>query len=110
MVESLAGKKVMGASAGATHTVVWTEGGEVFTFGHGNDGQLGHGGTGDELVPRMVESLAGKKVMGAAAGGAHTVAWTAGEVYTFGSGRHGNLGHGGTGNETVPRLVGGELW
>jgi alpha-tubulin suppressor-like RCC1 family protein len=163
VVEALSGKKVMGTSAGASHTVVWTEGGEVFTFGLGGDGQLGHGGQGDELVPRLVESLAGekvtgasagathtvvwtegggvytfgrgnhgqlghgeeecvcmprvlkalewRKVVGAAAGGVHTVVWTeAGEVYTFGNGRHGNLGLGGTGNEMVPRLVACELW
>ena len=39
----------------------WTEEGELFellfTFGAGEDGRLGHGGTQNELVPRQVEAL-----------------------------------------------------
>jgi hypothetical protein len=50
----------------------WLEGsgfddaGELFTFGLGNCGRLGHGGDQNELVPRLVETMAGKKVIGAA--------------------------------------------
>ena len=62
LVEALAGKTVVGASAGAYHTSPWTDAGEVFTFGSGNYGQLGHGGDEDgdehELVPRLVVSFA----------------------------------------------------
>ena len=36
---------------------VWTEEGELFTFGNGNYGVLGHGGTQNEYVPRLVEAL-----------------------------------------------------
>jgi len=50
------GKNVIGASAGDTHTAVWTEIGELFTFGRGDRGQMGHGGDG-ESVPRLVEVL-----------------------------------------------------
>jgi len=35
--------------------VVWTEMGELFTFGHGGSGSLGNGGEEDEPVPRLVE-------------------------------------------------------
>ena len=106
MVEALAGQKVVGAAAGYEHTVVWTEGGEVYTFGYGGWGRLGHGGEEHELVPRVVEAVAGKKVVGASAGVDHTVLWTeGGEVYTFGDGGYGELGHGGKGDELVPRVV-----
>jgi len=106
LVEALVGKKVVGAATGDNHTVVWTEGGELFTFGYGDFGRLGHGGTQGELVPRLLEALAGKKVVGAVAGLYHTAAWTdAGELFTFGDGRHGRLGHGGKENELMPRLV-----
>ena len=98
LVEALSGKKVVGAAVGNVHTVVWAEGGEVYTFGHGWMGQLGHvletGGTRDELLPVVVGALAGNKVVGAAAGGRHTIVWTdVGEVYTFGLGFGGRLGH-----------------
>jgi alpha-tubulin suppressor-like RCC1 family protein len=118
VVEALSGKKVVGASAGGGHTVVWTEGGELHTFGVGYRGQLGHGGwtteesedeQANQLTPRVVEALAGKRVIGAATGPLHTVVWTEGsEVYTFGGGHGGLLGHGapvGLENEFVPRMV-----
>jgi len=87
LVEALAGKNVVGAAAGVKHTAVWTEG-ELFTFGNGGYGRLGHGGTQIELVPRLVEALAGKMVIGAAAGDYQTAAWTdAGELFTFEEGK-----------------------
>ena len=68
--------------------------------------ELGHGGEGTELVPRMIQTLAGKEVIGAAAGGNHTAAWTEeGELFTFGAGHSGRLGHGGDQHESLPRLV-----
>jgi len=33
LVEELAGKKVIGATVGSQYTAVWTESGELFTFG-----------------------------------------------------------------------------
>ena len=72
LIQALAGK-VIGTAAGGIHTVVWTDAGELLTFGCG---QLGHGGTPTESVPRLIEALAGKKVVDAAAGTCieHTVA------------------------------------
>ena len=104
LVEALSGKKVIGVAGGPGGAAcVWTDAGEHFTFGHGECGQLGHGGTQNELVPKLVEALAEKKVIGAAAGFEHTVVWTnEGELFTFGGG---NLGHGGHQGELVPRLV-----
>ena len=73
-------------------------------------GRLGHGGTADEMVPRLVEGLLGVKVAQVAASGNHTVICTAeGRVWTFGVGSSGRLGHGGEANEMVPRMVEGLL-
>jgi len=74
LVEALAGKKVIGTLAGDCHTAVWTEEGELFTFGYGNDGRLGHGEEDEleELVPRLVQALPAKKVIGSAAGDRHS--------------------------------------
>jgi len=49
-------------------TAVCTAKGELFTFGKGHKRQLGHGGTQNERVPRLVEALVGKKVVGLSAG------------------------------------------
>ena len=106
LVEALAGRKVDGVSVGHIHTAAWTEAGELFTFGGGEYGQLGHGGEENELLPRLVEALVGKKVVGVSPGDNHTAAWTEeGELFTFGEGEYGKLGHGGEENECMPRLV-----
>jgi alpha-tubulin suppressor-like RCC1 family protein len=87
-------KKVTGV-AQRCHTAVWTELGELFTFGQGEYGNLGHGEDVDERVPRLVDALVGQKVVGAAAGHQHTAVRTeAGELFTFGNGDCGQLGHG----------------
>jgi len=93
LIEALAGKKVIiSAAACECHTAVWTESGELFTFGTGVLGSLGHGGKEEESVPWLVEALAGKKVIGTAAG-SHTGVWTdAGELFTFGRGTFARAG------------------
>ena len=104
----LAGKKVVGASAGHRCPTAWTEAGELFISGLGYEGKLGHGGTQNELVPRLVEAFSGKQVIGAALA-VTTVVWTeAGELFTFGAGDFGQVGHSdGECDVLVPRLVEG---
>ena len=59
-----------------------------------------------ELLPRLMEALAGKAVIGVAVGSHHTMVWTvAGELITFGNGSNGQLGHGELRNQFVPRRV-----
>ena len=55
-VDALAGKKVIGAAAAVITQQYATEDGEIFTFGWGHDGQLGHGGQDDEPVPRLSDA------------------------------------------------------
>jgi hypothetical protein len=97
--------KLLSVTAGGYITAICTVDGNLFTCGGGThkasgDGLgmgLGHEGAehAQELSPRLVEALAGKKVVGVSAGNNHTAAWTeAGELFTFGSGLHGKLGHG----------------
>jgi alpha-tubulin suppressor-like RCC1 family protein len=110
----MVGKRVVGVAAGHAHTVVWTDEGKAYSFGNGSHlgcGNLGHGDDEDELVPRLIEGvLVGKRVVGVAAGHAHTVVWTdEGKAYSFGVGPFGRLGHGGTKTELVPKLIEGVL-
>lgn len=56
--------------------------------------------------PKVIEALRGKKVVKVAAGGAHSAAVTAdGELYTWGKGRYGRLGHGDSDDQLRPKLV-----
>lgn len=61
------------------------EGLAVFTFGRGEDGQLGLGDTCDSDEPKFVDALRGVGVRQIACGSGHTVVLTTdGEVYTWG--------------------------
>lgn len=56
--------------------------------------------------PRVIESLRGTEVIDIAAGGAHSACITAaGELYTWGKGRYGRLGHGDSEDQLKPKMV-----
>eukprot|EP00850_Spirogloea_muscicola_P003742 SM000015S01242 [mRNA] locus=s15:773139:784742:- [translate_table: standard] len=93
-------------SCGANHTLALTGGGDVFSFGQGMFGQLGHGNTDNALSPVHVEGLWGLGIVQVAAGESHSAALTAdGLVYTWGRGKYGQLGHGVLTNEMKPMRV-----
>jgi alpha-tubulin suppressor-like RCC1 family protein len=96
-------------SAESAHSLV-TSGkeGEIWSFGSGDAGKLGHGGTGSEAVPRLIEALSGVVVKQVAAERYHSIVLTRdGDVFTWGSGAFGQLGHGNTGNQLVPKRMEG---
>eukprot|EP01006_Ploeotia_vitrea_P025095 TRINITY_DN57923_c0_g1_i1.p1 TRINITY_DN57923_c0_g1~~TRINITY_DN57923_c0_g1_i1.p1 ORF type:complete len:429 (-),score=37.68 TRINITY_DN57923_c0_g1_i1:538-1803(-) len=78
---------------------------ELYTWGCGADGQLGHGDNSDSLVPRQVEELSGKRIEQFAAGSAHAVAICDREVFSWGDGGQGQLGHGDLASYNVPTIV-----
>ena len=106
IVGALTRYRVLQIAAGREHTGVLTSTGKVFMFGRGEYGQLGSGDTKNRYVPRRLRTLEGFRVVQVAAGHYHTVLLThTGQVYTFGLGHCGQLGHGGVANELTPRLV-----
>lgn len=67
---------------------------EVFSWGSGVNYQLGTGNAHIQKLPCKVDSLYGSVIKLIAAAKFHSVAVTArGEVYTWGFGRGGRLGH-----------------
>nr|XP_048284752.1 alsin isoform X2 [Myodes glareolus] len=78
---------------------------EVWTWGKGKDGQLGHGDVLPRLQPLCVKCLDGKEVIHLEAGDSHSLALTAkSQVYSWGSNTFGQLGHSDF-PTTVPRLA-----
>ncbi|XP_021105915.1 alsin isoform X4 [Heterocephalus glaber] len=78
---------------------------EVWTWGKGKEGQLGHGDVLPRLQPLCVKCLDGKEVIHLEAGGYHSMALTAkSQVYSWGSNTFGQLGHFDF-PTTVPRLA-----
>uniref|UniRef100_A0A672IXI3 Alsin Rho guanine nucleotide exchange factor ALS2 n=1 Tax=Salarias fasciatus TaxID=181472 RepID=A0A672IXI3_SALFA len=67
---------------------------EVWSWGRGSEGQLGHGDHLARLQPLCIKSLTGEEVIRVAAGSHHSLALTAQcQVYTWGSNMCGQLGH-----------------
>ncbi|XP_037308369.2 probable E3 ubiquitin-protein ligase HERC4 isoform X2 [Pungitius pungitius] len=105
-VHCLNKKSTIHISCGKDHTAILTKNGDVFTFGSGQYGQLGHNLFGDELRPRLVAELWGAKVTKIACGWHHTLALTESKrVYSFGCGEQGQLGHGKESHPSVPLPV-----
>lgn len=96
------GVRVTQVACGNEHCLLLTETGQVFSWGIGSRGQLGHGDLENEQeIARQVDSLAGLRVMLVAAGGWHSSAITeCGDLYTWGWNQSGQLGFC-TGKNTV---------
>ncbi|XP_077427017.1 alsin isoform X2 [Vanacampus margaritifer] len=78
---------------------------EVWSWGHGGHGQLGHGDNLDRLQPLCIKSLNSKEVVRVAAGSHHSLALTAqSQLLSWGSNSQGQLGHMES-PSTVPRLA-----
>lgn len=81
-------------ACGTDHIVAITEEGYLLAWGGGQDGCLGHGHFANIRLPRMIKSLAHKRIVHVACGAKHTVALTEdGDVFAWGDGRSGALGH-----------------
>ncbi|XP_060774739.1 alsin isoform X1 [Neoarius graeffei] len=78
---------------------------EVWSWGRGQEGQLGHGDVLPRLQPFCIKGLSGKEVVRVAAGALHSLALTAqSQVYSWGSNSFGQLGHMES-PSTVPHLA-----
>lgn len=60
---------------------------QVYTWGRGDDGRLGHGDQGWKYVPRLAQALAGQVICQVTCGSYHTAAVTNnGKLFTWGGG------------------------
>ncbi|XP_076898933.1 PH, RCC1 and FYVE domains-containing protein 1-like [Bidens hawaiensis] len=112
ITKQLEGLKVASVSCGPWHTALITSTGQLFTFGDGTFGVLGHGDRESAAFPREVESLSGLRTYAVACGVWHTAAVvevivtrsssgvSSGKLFTWGDGDKNRLGHG----DREPRL------
>ncbi len=105
---ALTGKTVVAIAAGAYHSLALCSDGTVAAWGRNTEGALGNNSTSNRDAPVTVNvvdgtsALAGKKVVGVAAGGFHSlVLCSDGTVATWGYNLFGQLGE----NSTTQRLV-----
>ncbi|PON89592.1 Transmembrane protein [Trema orientale] len=107
VISGLGSRRVKAIAAAKHHTVVATEGGEVFTWGSNREGQLGYTSVDTQPTPRRVSSLRSKIVAVAAANKHTAVISETGEVFTWGCNKEGQLGYGTSNSASnyTPRLV-----
>lgn len=80
--------------------------GKVLSWGEGEDGKLGHGNRLTLDKPKLIETLKSKRIRDIACGSSHSAAITSsGELYTWGLGEYGRLGHGDNCTQLKPKLV-----
>ena len=73
-------------TAGGKHSMVLALDGQLYTFGYGQQGQLGHRSSKNIFQPKFVHDLLGKRVKAIAAGQNHSIVLTqAGDVFVCGS-------------------------
>lgn len=93
-------------NSGGKHCLALSADGDVYSWGEGEDGKLGHGNRVSYDRPKLVTALSGMEVVAIACGGAHSACLTArGRIYTWGKGRYGRLGHGDSEDQLVPKMV-----
>jgi E3 ubiquitin-protein ligase HERC2 len=90
------------------HVMALTADGKVFSWGDGEYGQLGHGTNQSYDRPKMIEYFHGKHIKDIACGSGHSAAVSVnGELFTWGQGTNGRLGHGDSNNLNKPKAVKG---
>jgi E3 ubiquitin-protein ligase HERC2 len=78
-------EKIHAVACGEAHTVAITASGKVLSWGKGEMGQLGHGNTKDQLLPRLIETFR-KRAVAVACGQNHTALLTEeGQLYIMGA-------------------------
>lgn len=119
LISALDGKEIVKISCGFHHTAALTEYGQLYMFG---EGFIGNGSEGTFPTPLLIDDIEGEEVV---CGWEHTVVRTTQgglffihfftcslyvfikyiEVYTWGAGSYGQLGHGNNNDVKQPKLV-----
>lgn len=107
LIEALSTTNIELVACGEFHTCAVTLSGDLYTWGDGHFGLLGHGNEVSHWVPKRVNGpLEGIHVSSISCGTWHTaVVTSAGQLFTFGDGTFGVLGHGDRRNVLKPREV-----
>jgi alpha-tubulin suppressor-like RCC1 family protein len=108
-LRTISNVKAAKVATGRCHSVVVSEEGHVFTFGHQEFGQLGNGVIDKDKineVPTRLDSLVKEKVVDVACGLDHTIVLTAkNELYAWGFSQEGQCGTGRAGDLDTPERI-----
>ena len=111
LLTTLLEKQIVQVSCGWRHSAIVLTSGELYAVGDGEHGKLGLGeDTSTRVEPTLVPLASSLpvpvRVTFVSCGHSHTAfVCSAGDLYTFGLGLYGQLGHGSLRSETSPRHV-----
>ncbi|CAJ1962339.1 unnamed protein product [Sphenostylis stenocarpa] len=92
-VPSLENVKIIQIASGGYHSLALTDDGKVLSWGHGGQGQLGHGSVQNQKIPAVVEALSHEHIIYIACGGSSSAAVTDnGKLYMWGNANDSQLG------------------
>lgn len=87
IVLALEGNKINEIKSGKEHNIIMTDQGLLYSFGKGNFGSLGLGGTVFSPGPQQITKLRNKKIVSVSCGMFHSLALSdIGDVYSWGRG------------------------
>jgi len=93
-------------SVGACHCMALSKYNRVYSWGCGNSGRLGHGNNTRELKPKEIKALEKLAIIFISAGFSHSAAISSqNNLFTWGCGSQGKLGHGFTDDDPTPQIV-----
>lgn len=109
LINGLADESLSHVSTNKHHSLALTSNGLVYSWGHGKNGRLGHGNELLQLEPKLIY-ITNRKIISICTGLNHSLALCVdGQVYSWGSDRFGQLGHGlhnsDTGICTTPKRI-----
>ncbi|KAL2557275.1 Regulator of chromosome condensation (RCC1) family with FYVE zinc finger domain [Forsythia ovata] len=107
LIDALSNTNIELVACGEYHTCAVSLSGDLYTWGNGHFGLLGHGNEVSHWVPKRVNGpLEGIHVSSISCGPWHTaVVTSSGQLFTFGDGTFGVLGHGDRESVSKPREV-----
>jgi len=107
VAEGFGDHRIVKVYGGKETSAALSETGRVFTWGLGDQYQLGHDKADNEAVPKELEALAKVRIVDVALGENHMLALNElGNPYSWGKGSMGQLGHGELADkEKTPRMI-----
>lgn len=100
--------KIIQAVCGKLHSMCLTNSSNIYSWGECAHGRLGHEDepTKDQLLPKEIYTLSQRKPIFIACGESHSAAISEKrQLFTWGHGGYGRLGHGTDEKEIAPRVV-----
>ncbi|XP_052190726.1 ultraviolet-B receptor UVR8 isoform X2 [Diospyros lotus] len=106
-LSALDGQEIVSVTCGADHTTAFSESRmQMFSWGWGDFGRLGHGNSSDLFTPQPIKALQGLRIKQIACGDSHCLAVTMeGEVHSWGRNQNGQLGLGTTEDSLLPQKI-----